>query len=241
MPRYSILLTYGGALVISTDIAKQAPRLLLGLVLTAVNLAVIVFVFALSLRTYMLEKQEMGMARRLLSTQEQQILDAFVGRSDSDGIQLQSNDALSRSEDSLAQVVIDSSSVKVHRRVGVGAFGEVYQGSCFGSACAIKVLRKVTSESARVFRAEILLTSTLRHPNIVGFVGACWDCDLTCLLLEWVPKGSLEVFLNANEGLTWDAVLLKLVQDVARGMIYLHNREYIDEDDGERKRCVIHR
>jgi serine/threonine protein kinase len=32
--------------------------------------------------------------------------------------------------------------------------------------------------------------------NIVNFVGACWGEDLTCLVLEWVPKGSLQQLLK---------------------------------------------
>lgn len=50
---------------------------------------------------------------------------------------------------------------------------------------------QVTNSSMKAFRSEILLTAQLRHPNIVNFVGACWGEDLTCLVLEWVGKGSL--------------------------------------------------
>ena len=44
--------------------------------------------------------------------------------------------------------------------------------------------------SVRAFRAEILLTASLRHPNIVQFVGACWGRELMALVLEWAPKGN---------------------------------------------------
>jgi hypothetical protein len=36
--------------------------------------------------------------------------------------------------------------------------------------------------------------------NIVNFVGACWGEDLTCLVLEWVPKGSLQQLLHIKVG-----------------------------------------
>ena len=52
-------------------------------------------------------------------------------------------------------------------------------------------MKDATEKNVREFRKEILLTGLLRHPNIVNFVGACWGDDLTCLVLEWVPKGSL--------------------------------------------------
>jgi serine/threonine protein kinase len=41
--------------------------------------------------------------------------------------------------------------------------------------------------------------------------------------------------------LRWDDPLLRLAMDLARGMVYLHGREYIDERDGERKECILHR
>ena len=46
---------------------------------------------------------------------------------------------------------------------------------------------------------------------------------------------------SGAEPLEWKEPLLGLAQDVARGMAYLHGREYLDEADGTRKRGVIHR
>ena len=93
----------------------------------------------------------------------------------------------------------------------------------------IPTYNQVTEEDARVFRAEILLTATLKHANIVGFVGACWSRELVALLLEWVPKGSLEDLLGQTSlNLAWNDPLLRLASDVARGMAYLHSRSYFD-------------
>lgn len=135
---------------------------------------------------------------------------------------------------------------------------QVFQGTCFGQPVAIKTMLKVTEKNATAFRREILLTATLRHPNIVNFVGACWGRELMCLVLEWVPKGSLQDLLdndntdNSNHSsrsssppasvvLKWDDPLLKLATDVARGMAYLHGKEWVDEADCVRKRCILHR
>jgi serine/threonine protein kinase len=43
------------------------------------------------------------------------------------------------------------------------------------------------------------------------------------------------------QDLRWDDPLLRLALDVARGMAYLHGREYFDESAGEHKKCIIHR
>jgi serine/threonine protein kinase len=147
-----------------------------------------------------------------------------------------------RSRQALKQSLIESKDVKLAKRVGAGAFGEVFKGTVLGQPVAVKTMLKITDVSVRAFRNEILLTATLRHPNIVSFVGACWGKDLMALVLEWVPRGSLADLLEDKSlDLHWGEPLLKLAMDVARGMIYLHGREYFDERDCEQKRCILHR
>ena len=161
--------------------------------------------------------------------------------------------------------------VVVTKRVGAGAYGEVFFGTVLGRPVAIKTMLKVfqasfytqitsyvlcsitllyiftlllqvTEDNAKAFRAEILLTATLKHPNIVGFVGACWSRELVALLLEWVPKGSLESLLSQTVvNLAWNDPLLRLASDVARGMAYLHSRSYFDELTRTMKNCILHR
>jgi len=41
-----------------------------------------------------------------------------------------------------------------------------------------------------------MISYSMTVQNIVNFVGACWGEDLTCLVLEWVPKGSLQQLLR---------------------------------------------
>ena len=148
-------------------------------------------------------------------------------------------------DDALAQHLLSPGGVVRNRHAGSGAFGDVFFGTCLGQPCAIKTMKDVTTENVRSFRREILMTATLRHPNIVQFVGACWGCELMCLVLEWCPKGSLAAMLedSSNELVTleWHEPLLKIAVDIARGLAYLHSRSYFDEVEGELKSCIIHR
>lgn len=66
----------------------------------------------------------------------------------------------------------------------------------------------VTDNNLRSFREEILLTASLKHPNIVNFVGACWARELICLVLEWVPKGSMQQLLDEGQDLRFVAIYL---------------------------------
>ena len=86
----------------------------------------------------------------------------------------------------LEQHLLPAKSVKLEQRIGTGAFGEVFKGLLHGIPCAVKTMKKPVSEAAVVsFRKEILITSQLRHPNVVEFKGACWGGDLTALILGW--------------------------------------------------------
>ncbi len=74
--------------------------------------------------------------------------------------------------------------------------------------------------------------------------GACYCKELTCLILEWVPKGSLGDMLNDKSlTLRWDEPLLKLATDIAQGTRYLHGHQFIEDGRGDMVStgCIIHR
>ena len=104
-----------------------------------------------------------------------------------------------RSDNILKEYLISPELVVLENKVGSGSFGDVYKGKCLGDhPAAIKTMKEVTEASALAFRREILLTASLRAPNVVHFVGACWGKELTCLILEWMPHGSLQTMLDLD-------------------------------------------
>ncbi|KAF6254693.1 kinase-like domain-containing protein, partial [Scenedesmus sp. NREL 46B-D3] len=72
------------------------------------------------------------------------------------------------------------------------------------------------------FEREIAILASIRHPNVVNFIGACHKPGQRCLVTEYCARGSLDQVLHKS-GLVLD--LLKRVEfamDVARGMACLH-------------------
>ena len=71
--------------------------------------------------------------------------------------------------------------------------------------------------------------STLRHPNIVQFIGIV-TLDMVAIIVEFMPNGTvLDVLCDSDlfELCSWADPKLKMVIDLARGMNYLHtNRHY---------------
>ena len=245
--QWAILLAYGGALAIEAGLMPRGMSpLLFGLILLGVNLSVICLALALGVKRHL----DTFQWHRALTTQEFELVAAVLhdgnggddavegGRPPSAGLEMMGSDLMAMTPEEamaveqnaalLAQHLLTASDVRLLKRVGGGAYGDVFHGACLGQDVAVKTMRIVNAYNVQAFRSEILLTSALRHPNIVAFVGACWSKELTCLVLEWLPRGTLDDLL-VSDGLDlhWGEPLLRLARDVARGMAYLHGREYV--------------
>ena len=74
---------------------------------------------------------------------------------------------------------------------------------------------------------EVNFLGVVEHPNLVKLVGYCADDDergiLRLLIYEYMPNQSVEhhLSLQSETPLSW-AMRLKIAQDAARGLTYLH-------------------
>jgi tRNA A-37 threonylcarbamoyl transferase component Bud32 len=87
-------------------------------------------------------------------------------------------------------------------KIGEGGFGEIYLGNWQGKKVAIK---KLTLKNLRVgdnnlskFINEINIISSLRHPNIVLYMGASVDKGNYYMISEYLPNGTLFDLLHNN-------------------------------------------
>ena len=93
------------------------------------------------------------------------------------------------------------------RALGQGAFGEVYQGyfrkshsgDSSETAVAVKTLPELSSNQAEMdFLMEALIMSKFNHPNIVQFIGVCFDKHPRFIVLELLAGGDLKTFLRES-------------------------------------------
>ena len=70
--------------------------------------------------------------------------------------------------------------------------------------------------------------------------GACWGMHLTCLILEYAAKGTMNNVLK-ERAISWKDPLLRAATEIAKGMLYLHCHEFYDDSDMQMKRGVVHR
>ena len=88
---------------------------------------------------------------------------------------------------------IASDEINLVARIDQGSQGTVYKAVWRGKAVAVKVFEDshVAWDDEDRFENEIVVMSTLRHPNLVLFLGAVVDGPETMLVTEYLEQGSL--------------------------------------------------
>ncbi|KAK6255807.1 hypothetical protein SCA6_017112 [Theobroma cacao] len=142
---------------------------------------------------------------------------------------------------SYGEIVSATRNFSKGRVLGRGALSFVFRGrvGLLKTAVAIKRLDKEDKESAKAFCRELMIASSLHHPNIVPLLGFCIDPEEGLFLVyKFVSGGSLERHLHDKKGvkgrpstLPW-SVRYKVALGIAEAVAYLHNGT---------ERCVVHR
>ena len=120
---------------------------------------------------------------------------------------------------------IGHSEIQLLNEVGTGGFGKVLKAVYRESVVAVKVLHLPDQDEQTVeFEKEIVFMQTVRHSNIVMFIGAGKMNDGSRFLVtEFMHRGSLRDVLEANkvDGLSFNQQV-KFAIDAAEGMEFLH-------------------
>ncbi|KAI8001856.1 Cysteine-rich receptor-like protein kinase 10 [Camellia lanceoleosa] len=110
-------------------------------------------------------------------------------------------------------------------KLGQGGFGPVYKGQLLdGREVAVKRLSSCSEQGLDEFTNEVLLILKLQHKNLVRLLGFCIDGEEKLLIYEYMPNGSLDVFLfdpRKRAQMNW-STRLNIINGIARGMLYLH-------------------
>jgi len=128
------------------------------------------------------------------------------------------------------------------KELGRGAYGRVYAVNCFGTTCAAKEIHSILVEEvgdvevqriAESFMRECRQCSTLRHPNIIQFLGVYSPSQgvggvqgrmqLPVMVMEMMAD-SLTSLVDKHEKIPVH-IKFSVVHDVSLGLCYLHNHD----------------
>ncbi|XP_038904015.1 serine/threonine-protein kinase CTR1-like [Benincasa hispida] len=120
------------------------------------------------------------------------------------------------------------SDLVLKERIGAGSFGTVHRADWHGSEVAVKILTEQDFHPERVneFLREVAIMKSLRHPNIVLFMGAVTKPPNLSIVTEYLSRGSLYRLLHKSGVKDIDETRrINMAFDVAKGMNYLHRRD----------------
>ncbi|GAM17330.1 hypothetical protein SAMD00019534_005050 [Acytostelium subglobosum LB1] len=108
--------------------------------------------------------------------------------------------------------------------LGDGSFGTVYKGRCRQKDVAVKVmLKQVDEKTLKDFRKEVAIMSTIFHPNIVLFLGACTSLQGKLMICTELMKGNLETLLMDPNIKLPLITRMRMAKDAALGILWLHS------------------
>ncbi|KAF9644344.1 kinase-like protein [Thelephora ganbajun] len=112
-----------------------------------------------------------------------------------------------------------------------GGFADVRSGRYMGSLVAVKTLRVAAQDDLQKIRKqfckEVILWSTLSHPNVLKLAGVQGDMEKGQLVTvsEWMAHGNIMEYIKKNH-----VNRLDLLHGAAQGLKYLHNAGLIHGD-----------
>ncbi|XP_057541926.1 LEAF RUST 10 DISEASE-RESISTANCE LOCUS RECEPTOR-LIKE PROTEIN KINASE-like 1.5 [Amaranthus tricolor] len=115
------------------------------------------------------------------------------------------------------------------RKIGDGGFGSVFLGHLIdGRTVAVKYLHRQGGKvvSTKSFCNEILILSSIDHPNLVKLHGYCSDPRGLLLVYDYIPNGTLADHLHGSNrkisGLLNCSTRVDIALQIAIAMEYLH-------------------
>ncbi|KAJ4773063.1 cysteine-rich RECEPTOR-like kinase [Rhynchospora pubera] len=138
---------------------------------------------------------------------------------------------------SLATLQAVTENFSERKKLGGGAFGQVFEGIIDGEKVAIKKLQEDSVPSNRLLELgkEVWLLAPLCHRNLVKLLGFCIEAGHYILVYEFIENKDLGRHLkdsSLRQSLDWET-RRRIIEEIANGLCYLHY-------ESRNKKRIIH-
>jgi len=116
-------------------------------------------------------------------------------------------------------------------QLGAGGFGVVYGGTWQGTKVAIKqlLIPKMTENGLKAFKQEATIMAKLHHPNVLQLYGFCVEPGRYCMVMKYMPNGSLYNLLHSTKQFTWPQ-RWQVAIGIGNGLLQLHSKNILHRD-----------
>lgn len=138
--------------------------------------------------------------------------------------QIKTNDAPAEAITDSIPLEISPEDIEFGEFLGEGVYSEVYKGYCYGTQVAIKKFKNQSfdPEVLKGVRQEIKIMKSIRHPNLLLFLGASTKPGQLMIVTEIMETSfhDLDTFYHGTIDLLRK---LKMSKEAARGVSWLHS------------------
>ena len=130
--------------------------------------------------------------------------------------------------------------------LGIGSYGKVCRAKCDNLPCAAKIIHETLFDPIaaqqmprghrhrlpiRRFEQECEFLYTIRHPNVIQYLGMCRDPDtgLPVLLMELMDESLTHFLETATRSIPYH-VQVNICHDIALGLTFLHTNGIVHRD-----------
>ena len=130
--------------------------------------------------------------------------------------------------------------------LGIGAYGAVCKAKCDDLLCAAKIIHPTLFDPTalhhiaphrehrlpiRRFQLECEFLNTIRHPNVVQYLGTHQDPDtgLPVLLMELMDSSLTHFLENSTQPIPYH-ILVNICHDIIKALSFLHSNDIIHRD-----------